>query len=249
MFTKENLPQQINPCPIAEALFEVRYSSDFPSDAVFGIVYQKVSNHFPGIIPQELGVMQLPLQIRRTDEKFKYQAYYSLRKDSLTLSIGPDVLAFGALRPYIGWQQWFSFIQTILDDALISGVIKHIERIGLRYINVFDEPILENTKVNIEINSNIIGIESVNLRTEIKDSGFIKVLQIGNEVAVTENNKTRNASVIDIDCLYECNMGIEDFKSNYKKITEDAHDREKIFFFNLLKPEYLDMFNPSYSQE
>jgi uncharacterized protein (TIGR04255 family) len=249
MFTKENLPQVIDPCPIAEAVFEVRYSSTLPIDAVFGVVYQKISKHFSGIIPQELGAMQLPLQIRRTDQNLKYQAYYSLRKNSLTLNIGPDVLTFGALRPYIGWNKWFAFIQAVLDDALVSGAVHLVERIGLRYINVFSEPILKNTTVNIQIDTNTLEVEPTNFRTEIVDSGFIKVLQIGNEIGVTENNETRKASLIDIDCLYPCNMSIEEFKSNYREIMVDAHDREKILFFNLLKPDYLDTLNPIYSEE
>jgi len=43
----DRLPVSINPCPIAEAIFEVRFETTYPGDAIFGIIYNPFKDEFP----------------------------------------------------------------------------------------------------------------------------------------------------------------------------------------------------------
>lgn len=70
--------------------------------------------------------------------------------------------------------------------------------------------------------------EPTNLRTEIRDSGYTKVLQIGNSVQMTVDGNHIKGSVIDIDCLYDMNFKGDSFFTQYRDIVEQAHEKEKL---------------------
>ncbi len=40
------VPIKIKKCPISEAVFEIRFSSDYPIDAIFGILYGGIKDFF-----------------------------------------------------------------------------------------------------------------------------------------------------------------------------------------------------------
>ncbi len=122
-----------------------------------------------------------------------------------------------------------------------------IERIGLRYINLFDENIFDKVKFEVKIIDKPLTHESTNLRTEIIDDKFVKVLQIGNAVNFIKNNSTLTGSIIDIDCLYNIEDNL-DFFTNYRKVIEDAHIREKKLFFSLLEESFLKELQPKFGE-
>ena len=43
------LPVTISPCPIVEAVAEVRFETLVPEDAIFGLVYQTLKTDFPKV--------------------------------------------------------------------------------------------------------------------------------------------------------------------------------------------------------
>ena len=240
----KDIPKKLNICPLEEAVFEIRFSSDTPPDAIFGIIYSSVKDIFPKESIKQLPVQQIPEQIRLKDPNLKYQALHRLQKDNLSLSIGPNTLIFGNTKEYLGWHAWSTFFHSILNEVEKTEVLSKVERIGLRYINIFDNNILENTNVKLLIDNNQLLHETSNLRTELVDSGFIKVLQIGNAVNITSNNQSRIGSIIDIDCIY--NFKDEDFFKDYSGLINMAHEKEKELFFTLLNDEFLKSLNPKY---
>ena len=240
----KKIPRKINICPLEEAVFEIRFSSEIPSDAIFGIIYSSVKDFFPKESLKQLPVQQIPEQIRLKDPNLRYQALHRLQKDNLSLSIGPQTIIFGNNRDYLGWKDWSAFFHSILDEVKKTGVLSKVERIGLRYINVFNSNILENTNIKLLISDNQLLHETSNLRTELKDSGFIKVLQIGNSVNITSNNQSRIGSIVDIDCIFE--FKDEDFFKDYPKLINLAHTKGKELFFNLLTDEFIKSLDPEY---
>ncbi|KJR40515.1 hypothetical protein MCHI_003591, partial [Candidatus Magnetoovum chiemensis] len=41
------LPKKITPCPIIEAIVEIRFSTDLLSDVIIGIVYKSLKDKYP----------------------------------------------------------------------------------------------------------------------------------------------------------------------------------------------------------
>ena len=70
------LPKSISPCPIREAIAEVRFESNVPADAVFGIVYQALQKDFPK--SEALPIVALPTLIRDATTDFVFQPHYRL---------------------------------------------------------------------------------------------------------------------------------------------------------------------------
>lgn len=240
------LPVIIDPCPIKEAILEIRYSSAYPSDAVFGMFYGKIGKLFKDK-PVSLPILQLPEAIRRSDPALKYKAYHQFSKGNHSLNIGPDVLTFSTNEPYSGWKDWSVFFYDILAKSIAAEVMTKIERVGLRYINHFDNNILEKIHCEVNLVGKKLINESTNLRTEALDEDFIKILQIGNSVTMVKGNKSFSGSVIDIDIL--CNIKDSKlFLENYEEVIEKAHNKEKELFFSLLKDSFLEEFNPSYGE-
>ena len=239
-----HLPEKIENCPIVEAVFEIRYSSKYPEDAIFGVLYAAVKDFFTEK-PQALPILQLPEAVRVQDPNLKYQPYHKLVKNDFIFNIGPKVLAFVNKTPYAGWSRWSDFFYTILEKVQSTQVIDFAERIGLRYINFFNFNIFDKVKLRIELINRKIQKEPTNLRTEILDEGFTKILQIANSVNIIINDQKMTGSLIDIDCLYYFSKE-NNFFNEYCTIVENAHNKEKELFFSLLKESFLNKLNPIY---
>lgn len=244
--TVTQLPITIDPCPIEEAILEIRYSSKVPNEAIFGMLYANINKFFDGE-PISLPTLQVPEQIRRQDPSFKYKPYHQLRHKGQILNIGPDVLTFSKHKPYVGWQSWSDFFYEVLDTVFNTGVVAKVERLGLRYINVFNDNIFDKINCDITINTQKLTDESTNLRTEMNDGGYSKNLQIGNNITLVKDNKPFNCSVIDIDVLYNIKDS-QMFFNDYHEVVEEAHLKEKELFFSLLNPSFLEKFNPNYGE-
>jgi len=237
------LPDKLGKCPLKEAILEIRYSSSLPIDAIFGVLYASIKDLFPQP-PVQLPILEIPASIRTQDPNFKYQAHHRLIKDNIVLNIGPRVLSFANQTPYDGWTEWSTFVYDALDKILATKVLDKIERVGLRYINLFDGNIFDKVKLEVKINSKVLRKESTNLRTEIIDGKFIKILQVANAVNVQKNDMFSNNSVIDIDCLHNVESN-GNFVKNYKIVIEEAHEKVKELFFSLLKPSFLNELEPN----
>ena len=240
------LPDKIKKCPITESVFEIRYTSEMPVDAIFGILYAAIKDIFTKD-PTPLPILQLPEKIRVQDPNFKYQPCHKLEKDNFILSIGPRVLTFSNQSPYTGWNEWSKFFYEVISNIQKSKVINKIERLGLRYINFFEGNIFEKTKIEIKIDKNILKEESTNLRTEIIQNDIVQILNIGNSVNIKCGNSSKIGSIIDIDCLYNFKDPF-DFTNgqSYRDIIEKLHAKEKELFFTLLKEAFLKELIPIY---
>jgi uncharacterized protein (TIGR04255 family) len=236
----------IEPCPIEEAVLEIRFSSGFPSEAIFGMIYSAVREYFQGARPVALPITQLPEQIRDLDPNLKYQAHHQLEKNNFRLGIGPRVIVFSNTIRYAGWNAWSDFIKKTSLMINASGIIENIERLGLRYVNVFDGPILEKINFQLHYGEKKLIEETTNLRTELIDNDILKVLQISNSVYVNIGESKKTCSIIDIDCILSINMLESEFFEQFDSIVNKLHSEEKQLFFKLLKTSFIEKLNPIY---
>ena len=77
------LPVSIQPCPIVEAIFEIRFESSYPRDAIFGIIYKQFKDEFHKVI--QLPVLQLPAAVREQDPNLKFTPHYKISADNFTI--------------------------------------------------------------------------------------------------------------------------------------------------------------------
>lgn len=238
------LPKQISPCPINQAVVEIRFNSSLPPDAIFGVVFNKLKDSYK--VADRLPILQLPEAVRNEDSNLLFQPHYKLLKDYYILQIGPKVLSLSIIdQNYTTWESYYSEIQEVFEKINEIGFISEVLRVGLRYINLFIDDIWENININVKIINDEIHSNEIFVRT-VLDKGNYKVnLQTGNQLKLEDNKQVvGRASVIDIDTFIQGEK-IEFFE-NMNSILEESHSVEKEIFFGLLKDDFLKSLNPEY---
>jgi len=238
------LPRKITPCPIEEAIVEIRFGlqQHIPEDAVFGLVFSAIGKDFPKV--EKLQILELPSQIRSTDENLKYRPHYRLQNEKYILQIGPRVVSLVAKRPYQGWGDFFPNLKKSFSSIQELKIIDSIKRLGLRYIDYFDTKVFDNVNLSITVNKESMVTPETQLRTTLKEGMFNILLQVTNNAVVSFEGKTKSGSVLDLDIFLEKFEG--NFFEKYEELIEDAHELEKRLFFSLLKEEFLKTLQPEY---
>ncbi len=238
----DTYPKKLNKCPLVEAVFEIRFDSTVPEDAVFGIVYQSlkpiVNTTKP---PITLPIVNLPSEIRRSDPNLRFQPHYQIKLDNWTISVGPKTLLFSNRSPYDGWDDYKKFIIKALEFIIPSGIISKVIRTGLRYINVIDGNLFKNTKIDFQIVETKLEAEETAIHTTMKvNNGYYINLQLNNNVLMSiDKDPVKRASVIDIDVAKDQILNLDTFKRNIDEILEESHSIERERFFSLLTEDFL----------
>lgn len=248
-----NLPVTLENCPIVDAVAEVRFLSGIPKQAVFGILYEKLKDHYPGITA--LPILQVPPAVLEIDPNLHFKPHYRLQglTEKFFLQIGPDVLTVSPTMPYPGWSLYWPEIQRVFTTLISSGVLKSIIRIGVRYTNFFPgDDLFSRVNLGLSLQEKPVPFKNTLLRTEFSaEDGFFNTLQMASG-AKQEQQSTdgkvevvqRPGCVLDIDTFknYEHTDGVQEFIQDISK----GHDIEKQFFWDILKDEARRELKPIY---
>jgi uncharacterized protein (TIGR04255 family) len=242
------LPLELKKNTILEAIFELRFEPEPPNEAVFGVIYPIVMKKFPALKSISLPILQMPEAVRNANIDLKYQPHNRLQGDGISISIGPRVINFSVVKPYIGWSYWKPDIVEILTGLSTNALIKNVERTGLRYLNFIERDVfpLINAEVTI-INSSVRPL-STSVRAEIPEGEYIKALQLANNASVNEKGQMKNGSLIDIDVVRNKRIQNNDFKTNLETILDRSHLMAKQLFFDILKESFLNELEPVYGE-
>lgn len=234
----DKLPLTINPCPIIEAIFEIRFDSSLPGDAIFGVVYNQFKDEFQAV--EQLPVLQLPAAMRAQDPNLKFIPHYKIKKDNFIIQIGPNVFSLTNLKEYCGWELFSKKIFETYDKLSELGLIRKKFRTALRYINILPNiNIFENSNLNIQLHDEKLGENQINFTAEIPYAHGASNLKLINFAEAMFDNKTIKGSVVDIDT----HVDLDKFKT-FKEAIECSHVAEKELFFKLLEKNFLSTLNP-----
>lgn len=236
----DKLPISINPCPIIEAIFEIRFESSFPGDAIFGIVFNQFKDEFQNV--EQLPILQLPAAIRDQDPNLKFTPHYKIKKDNFIIQIGPNVFSLTNIKEYCGWKIFSKKIYDTYTKLSKLNLIQKQLRTALRYINMLpDINIFEKTNLAIHLNDEKLGENQINFTAEIPyEHGSSNLKLISFAEAIVEKRSIKG-SIVDIDTQVQ-----HDKFENFQKVVERAHTEEKKIFFRLLEKEFLKTLNPVY---
>ena len=236
------IPVEISPCPIEETVVELRFDSTMPADAVFGVLYKEFGDDYEGV--EKLPILQLPEPIRSQDVNLRFKPHYNLKSENYLLRIGPKVISVMCKREYVGWQNYFTHIKDSLIRIEKLKVVENVRRLGLRYVNLFQDDIFN--KINLEFiqNGNPFNAEQFYLRSVVKAGDLNATLQIHNDVQLEDDKVVTTKSILDIDVFKEFNDDVT--LSGMPALIDQAHTEEKTLFFGLLKDSFLKELNPKY---
>lgn len=238
-----DIPKKIEQCPIDDAVVEIRFEANYPSDAIFGIIYQALKDTYKDVI--RLPISDLPEFIRDdNNNRLMEKPHYQLKNGSFVLQIGPQMFSLSNKYPYIGWSKFYPEIQSRIKDLQKLKIIKNITRLGIRYINYFDFVSYDRIKLDLLLNNETVDYENLQVRLVQKTGEFFTTLRISNNVKIRKGDDIQEGTVIDID-TYITNEDIDLTKNIYKYISK-GHKEEKNMFFTLLKDDYVKKLKPTY---
>lgn len=238
------LPIQITPCPIIEATVELKFESKLPKGAIFGVLYSALGNRFSKV--EKLPTAALPMDIIESDPNLKHKALYRLTDGLFTAQMGFDVVSIHSPTEYVGWGMFSENILSFFEKIKSTGVIDTPKSLALRYLNFFENDIFPHINLQVQLNKEPYQSDNIVLRAQTKEQAFTKILQIANNVTLSNNHQQKNGSLIDIACVLE---EFVDLFANLPELLNKAHKLEKELFFGLLKQEFLDTLNPQYNHE
>lgn len=226
-----------------EVIFEIRFETTLPSDAIFGIVYNEFKDEYESV--EQLPILQLPAAMRSGDPNLRFAPHYKIKEGNFIIHIGPNVFGLVNVNEYCGWSIFSEKISETCSKIAKLNIIKKLLRTALRYINIFpDLNIFDKSNLDIKLNNQPFSKNPINLIAEIPfqdgaGASDLRLLNKGETVAIKE--KVQRGSIIDIDTY----VGDKDF-STLKDTVELIHHEEKKLFFSLLKDEFLSSLNPKY---
>ncbi len=251
-------PLRLEQAPIVEAIVEIRFATNLPADAVFGVIYPLLQKEYPGYT--QLPIMQLPAEIRKQELNLKYQAYYQLRGDSpLLVGVGPNVISIGYTKynadSMVDYPGWTSYIadeaSRVIEIALDKLPSVKIERLGIRYQDFFESVnIFHGTEPSFEFPQRTT--QSLMVKTTIADNDMVHGITISNSANINihmsgGNLEVKNGSILDID------TAIEKIKENtfddIKSLLTRVHDANKELFYEILKKDFVDSLGAVYIEE
>jgi uncharacterized protein (TIGR04255 family) len=234
-----NLPKVIDPCPIVEAVSEIRFTANVPDDAVYGALYGVLSTEFPKA--ETLPILQLPEALRVAEPNLKFQPHYTLSGEQYNVRLGPHVFSLAINAPYQGWDSFRLTFFSVLERIRNSGIVTAVHRLGLRYINVFPGDVLDRLKLQIALNGAPLHGRNTFVRSTLQDADIHLLIQCGNDTNIKSGGKSLEGTIVDIDASKDS----PEF-GELDKLLDSEHLAEKTLFFRLLKEDFLATLNPQY---
>lgn len=246
-FKPESIPQKITPSPIKDVIAGIRYIDNIALEVFVGLIYGvlKQDNLYNCQTPQRLPVNDIPLETRLKDLNLSSQIHYIIDLGhGLSLRLALNSFYIANSGNYIGWVSYKEHIKHVLEIIYNFNLIMNLRTVQLKYSSFFDGDNTKDFLLELRVANNNLNSTKHYIRTEwAHDDKINVILQISNNVNLTELGKTTAGSFIDIDA----SIMTEDFDINFlMNYLEKLHSVEKEIFFSLLRPSFLKSLNPEY---
>jgi uncharacterized protein (TIGR04255 family) len=234
------IPIKLENDPVAEAVIEIRFESNLPADAIFGVFYNSLKDIFPEY--KTLPLLQVPENVRNNDQNLRFAPLYSLVKGNFQFNIGSRVASLTTKNPYSGWDTFSNLAYEAFSKVNETGAITKTTRFGLRYIKFFETAIFDKLDLNISspFESSTVA-KNITLH-QLNGNLKTKIL-IADNAQQNENGKIKNGSIIDLDTFVE---GDVPFFNDIQNALEKSHTEEKNIFFTLLNEAFIQELGATY---
>lgn len=237
------LPIKIDPCPIVEAILELRFITSESWRTLPGLLFAHIRDRYPE--QRDLPLARLDEEIRRLDPAFIYQPLVQFLGRDFLIQFGSRVVSL-VTKPnqYPGWAAVEEEMTWLLAQLNEIGFITEGERLGVRYINFFPFDIFERLLLGVTTGDRRLTGEELSIATVLREPPLTARLQVANSAILGTGNDAKHGSVLDLD-VWLGSLDFEVFQNDLARFRE-AHDFEKQIFFGLLRPDFLSTLNPVY---
>ena len=236
------LPIKIDPCPIVEAILELRFVTSESWRTLPGLLFAHIRDRYPE--QKELPLAQLPEEIRRREPAFTYQPLVQFLSRDFLIQFGPRVVSLVTKsKQYPGWAVLLEEMTWLVSQLQQTGFVSEGERLGVRYINFFSFDIFEKLVLEVSTGEKRLAGE-LSVTSVLTRPPLTSRLLVTNSAILGTADSARHGSVLDVD-VWLGSLDFDLFRNGLAKFGE-AHHFEKQIFFGLLKPDFLGTLKPVY---
>lgn len=237
------LPVRIDPCPIVEAVFEIRFSSTEPWATMPGLLYAQIRDQYHE--QRQLPIASLPEEIRRQDPALSRLPMMQFVGTDFLIQLGPRVVSL-VTKPnsYPGWAAIELELRWMLERLQAAGFVSEGERLGVRYIDFIAGDVFQNLILGLQVGQQPLAGVQADVTTILQRERLTIRLQAANGAIVARPSGPQRGSVLDVDAWFGA-LDFEVFANSMSRFSE-AHRIIKELFFGLLRPEYLATLSPVY---
>lgn len=240
----ERLPSKIAPCPIVEAVLELRFITQESWRTLPGVFFNSIRDRYPE--QSDLPLANVPEDVRRSEPAFRFQPLVRFVRDDFFIQLGPQVVSLVTTTDaYPGWAAIETEITWLLREIKKIGFISEAERLATRYINFFDFDIFPKLSLEVTAGEKQLAGAELSIATVLRQEPLIARLHVANRAFMKGTSQPRHGSVFDLD-VWVRSLDFDLFENGLEKFRE-AHQLEKEIFFGLLKPDFLATLNPVYA--
>src|SRR5260370_27859835 len=146
----EGVPRKIAPCPIVEAIFEIRFTTIEPWRTLPGLLHERIRERSPE--QRDLPLAQIPEEIRRQEPTLAHLPLMQFLGADFLVQLGPSVINLVTkLNAYPGWTIIQEQLRWLLERVQNAGFIQEAGRLGVRYIDFFKEDIFSKLSLGVTV--------------------------------------------------------------------------------------------------
>lgn len=246
---RTRLPKKLGKEPLVEAIFEMRFDSQFPVSTIWpGILYSSL----PGEKTMEqLPSLSIPKEIRDSDPNFAFVPVCRISWGNYWILIGDRVFAVATKIPYTGWDDFKSHILAAFMPVLTTGMISSVSRCSMKCVDVLDNVPFEASecfRLQCEIGGRSAAGNAFQVNIGIKENGVSHTMQIVSSATLNLLTGGQiSGPLLDVDSVID--MGAENSELFMAKLAERAdqlHDLNKRLVFDAFSEKALNYLEPSY---
>lgn len=242
----DRLPAKIDPCPIVEAVFEIRFTTTKPWMELPGALAARIDERYPD--REELPLGKIPEELRKQLPGSAHLPLYQFLSDQFRIHLGPQMIGL-CVAPgrYPGWSAVSKELTWFLERVRKAGFMEEGARLGVRYSDFFEADIFDHIDLSIAISSQgkPLGDSERQLITVFQEGAMNIRLMLANNAVMGNAHGPRQGSVLDVDVAF----GALDFdlNDNVMQRFSEAHEAIKKLFFGLITEPFLQSLNPTYA--
>ena len=238
----KSLPHMLKYKCVYQAIIELQYKSTMPVELLAVKLSDSLSSEYN--VPYRTPVQDVPQIVRQnTPGLEKAICYYIKSKhDIFNIGIGQGIISLQIINfSYRTWNVFINEFKKIYEK--INSYINTSERIGVRYINVFDSNVLTNLNIDLNVYKESILKQPLVLTWQneenkhiIKTSLINKAVINYNDLQTGEPKVISDASIVDIDCIFS---DLNGQSINLLDAINENHNIVKRHFFGLFSEDYI----------
>lgn len=240
------IPKKLELSPLKLSTIEIRFKEPISNNTLY--LHAKAHRLLIDDLPNSKQIL-IPDEVKRTQPlMFEYSVDYTFSNDVFIVGVGLKSITFECIGNYVGWDKYFNFVTEVYNRFRKEFNIKSVLRIGIRYVNVFENAEDIVSILTLNLNAHIPNFSdyaqkfsSYTSNIDVKDNNIF--LQIYNSANVNKFGKVLKGPCLDIDASYSKDRIFADDVLNRINI---LHKIQSELFFSIIDEVYLEKLNPKY---